>query len=190
MKKLAVIYDEAHLKHSPPFPHPEKPDRATFVYNYLNEKNFFDKADLVKPTKASKDDILRVHTNELYNFVVESIHGGISQLDEDTYIVKDSLEPALLSAGAVLNAVDLVMDESYFSVFSLMRPPGHHAETKRSMGFCLFNNVAVGAKYALDKYKLERIAIIDWDVHHGNGTQEIFYYSNQVYFISLHQYPL
>ena len=125
-----------------------------------------------------------------YEFVVDSIKTGKTLLDGgDTYIVKDSLTPALLSAGAVIKAVDLVMDNTYNSVFSLMRPPGHHAESNKPMGFCIFNNIAIGAKYALDKYNLDRIAVIDWDVHHGNGTQEIFYNSSQVYFISLHQFP-
>jgi len=189
MKNLAVIYDEVHLKHKPLFSHPERPERVSSIYNFLNEKNFFSNIDLIKPSEAKKEDILRVHTEEHYNFVVESIEKGKSLLDMDTYIVKDSLKPSLLSAGAVLKAVDLVMNDSYSSVFSLMRPPGHHAESRRPMGFCIFNNVAIGTKYAIDKYNLHRIAIIDWDVHHGNGTQEIFYYSSQVYYISLHQYP-
>jgi len=189
MKNLAVIYDEAHLKHKPLFSHPERPERVSSIYNFLNEKNFFSNIDLIKPSEAKKEDILRVHTEEHYNFVVESIEKGKSLLDMDTYIVKDSLKPSLLSAGAVLKAVDLVMNDSYSSVFSLMRPPGHHAESRRPMGFCIFNNVAIGTKYAIDKYNLHRIAIIDWDVHHGNGTQEIFYYSSQLYYISLHQYP-
>ncbi len=190
MKKLAVIYDEFHLNHKPPFTHPERPERTSSVIDFLDEKKFFDNVDLIKPTESSKEDILRVHSNDHYEFVVDSIKMGKTLLDGgDTYIVKDSFRAALLSAGAVIKAVDLVMDNSYESVFSLMRPPGHHAESNRPMGFCIFNNIATGAKYALDKYNLDRIAIIDWDVHHGNGTQEIFYSSSQVFFISLHQYP-
>ena len=189
MKNLAVIYDEAHLKHSPPYSHPESPERVSTIYNFLNEKNFFDNADLIKPSTALREDILRVHTKAHYNFVIESINDERSQLDVDTYIVKDSLNAALVSAGAVIKAVDLVMKEPYSSAFSLMRPPGHHAESSRPMGFCIFNNVAIGAKYSLDKFNFQRVAVIDWDVHHGNGTQEIFYNSPQVYYISLHQYP-
>jgi acetoin utilization deacetylase AcuC-like enzyme len=190
MKNLAVIYDEAHLKHSPPFSHPEKPERITAIYNHLNEKDFFSDVNLIKPVEAVKEVILSVHSSSHYEFVEESIRKGKTLLDGgDTYIVKDSLMPALLSAGSVIKAVDLAMDNSYKSVFSLMRPPGHHAESNKPMGFCIFNNIAIGVKYAIDRYGLERIAIIDWDVHHGNGTQEIFYNSSQVYFISLHQYP-
>ncbi len=134
MKNLAVIYEETHIKHSPPFSHPEKPERVSAIYNLLTEKIFFDKAEIIKPSKATKENILRVHTNAHYNFIVESIKSGRSLLDDgDTYLVKDSLNAALLSAGAVINAVDLVVNESYISVFSLMRPPGHHAESNKPM---------------------------------------------------------
>jgi acetoin utilization deacetylase AcuC-like enzyme len=190
MKNLAVIYDDFHLKHSPPYSHPERPERISSVYNYLNTKKFFEEADLIKPSEAKKEDILRVHANAHYEFVLDSIETGKAQLDPDTYIVKDSVKASFLSAGACKKAVDLVMNKSYKNVFSLMRPPGHHAESKRSMGFCIFNNIAIAAKYAIEKYNLNRISIIDFDVHHGNGTQEIFYESSKVYFISLHQYPL
>ncbi len=189
MKNLAVIYSEEHLKHSPPFSHPERPERVSSVYNFLKDNNFFNNVDLINPVEAPKEDILRVHTYDYYEYVVGSINKGINLLDVDTYIVKDSLTGALLSAGGVIKAVDLVLSNSYKSIFSLMRPPGHHAESKRPMGFCIFNNIAIGARYALEKYNLERIAIVDWDVHHGNGTQEIFYNSSKVFFISLHQYP-
>ena len=111
-------------------------------------------------------------------------------IDEDTYVVKESWQAALTAAGSVVDAVDLVLEQKYSSCFCVIRPPGHHAESNRPMGFCLFNNAAIGAKYAIQKYQLDRIAIIDWDVHHGNGTQEIFYESPEVYYFSLHQYPL
>ena len=190
MKKLAVIYDERHSKHSPPFSHPERPDRVTAIYNYLNSQKFFNDVEIIKPSQATADDILRVHTKSHYEYVISSIKEGKRLLDGgDTYIVSDSLEPALLSAGGVVKAVDLIMDNEFKSAFSLMRPPGHHAESDKPMGFCIFNNIAIGAKYALDKYMLEKVAIVDWDVHHGNGTQEIFYSSSKVYFISLHQFP-
>ena len=190
MRKLAIIYDERHLKHSPPFSHPERPDRVTAVYNYLNKQKFSEEAKIMQPFEATTGDILRVHSKEHYEYVLTSIREGKTLLDGgDTYIVKDSLTPALLSAGGVVKAVDHVLKGSFKSVFSLTRPPGHHAESERSMGFCIFNNIAIGVKYALDKFSVEKIAIVDWDVHHGNGTQEIFYNSSQVYYISLHQYP-
>ncbi|RPI72476.1 MAG: histone deacetylase [Ignavibacteriales bacterium] len=190
MKNLAVIYDDFHLKHSPPFTHAERPDRTSYSFKYLNEKKIFNSVDLIKPRKASEEDILRVHKQELYDFILDSIKKNKVLLDPDTYIVNASFEAALLSAGAVLDAVDLVMNNTYKNIFSMMRPPGHHAETGRAMGFCLFNNVAAAAQYAIEKYNINRIAVIDWDVHHGNGTQEIFYNTSKVFFISLHQYPL
>lgn len=190
MEKLVVIYDERHSRHSPPFSHPERPDRTAAVYNYLNTKKFFEKTEIVQPQEARAEDILKAHSKEHYEYVLTSIKEGKTLLDGgDTYIVKDSLIPALLSAGSVVKAVDLVLNNSFKAVFSLMRPPGHHAETEKPMGFCIFNNIAIGVKYALDKFDLKRTAAVDWDVHHGNGTQEIFYNSSQVYYISLHQYP-
>jgi acetoin utilization deacetylase AcuC-like enzyme len=190
LEKLAIIYDERHSKHAPFVTHPERPERVSSTIEYLQKNSFLNEIKLFTPPEASKDVILRVHTEKHYEHVLSSISSGKPYLDEDTYIVKDSLQPALLSSGSAVKAVDLVMDKSFKSVFSLMRPPGHHAETFRSMGFCIFNNAAIGAQYAIDKYNLSRIAIIDWDVHHGNGTQEIFYERSDVYYFSLHQYPL
>jgi acetoin utilization deacetylase AcuC-like enzyme len=189
LEKLVIIYDERHLKHATLHTHPERPQRVSSIIEFLQKNSFLDEIKLYVPPEADKEDILRVHTKQLFEFVTSSINSGKPFLDEDTYIVKDSLLPALLSAGSAVKAVDLVMDKSSKSVFSLMRPPGHHAESFRSMGFCLFNNVAIGAQYAIDKYNLKRIAIIDWDVHHGNGTQQIFYERSDVYYFSLHQYP-
>ena len=111
-------------------------------------------------------------------------------LDPDTFINKHSFNAALLAAGSVIKAVDVVLSGDYKNAFCLVRPPGHHAERSRAMGFCLFNNIAAGAQYSLDKFSKKRVAIIDWDVHHGNGTQDIFYNTDEVLFISLHQYPL
>jgi acetoin utilization deacetylase AcuC-like enzyme len=107
----------------------------------------------------------------------------------DTHACRESYDAALLAAGAVLQAVDGVMKGELSAAFCAVRPPGHHAESEAAMGFCLFNNIAIGARYAQKKYGVERVAILDWDVHHGNGTQEIFYADDSVFYISLHQYP-
>jgi acetoin utilization deacetylase AcuC-like enzyme len=190
LKNLAVIYDERHKMHFPLFEHPEKPERVTAIYNFLVKKDFFNAVDIVTPKEIDAGKILKVHTKAHYNYVIDSIEKGRTLLDGgDTYVVKNSLQSALLSAGSTVLAVDLIMENKYNSVFCMMRPPGHHAESNKPMGFCIFNNVAVGAQYALDNYYLERIAVIDWDVHHGNGTQEIFYSTSKVFYISLHQYP-
>src|SRR3972149_1433547 len=189
MQDLAIIYDEIYLTHKPPFTHPENPSRIEALLEKLKQKCFFEKVELIKPYAASEEDILLVHSKEHVNHVKSSIEQNRIMLDEDTYVVKESWNAALLAVGSLIKAVDLVMNKKFNSVFCLVQPPGHHAESSRSMGFCLFNNVAIGAKYAIQKYQLDRIAIIDWDVHHGNGTQEIFYESPEVYYFSLHQFP-
>jgi acetoin utilization deacetylase AcuC-like enzyme len=190
MQNLAILYDEISLVHKPPFTHPENPSRIEAILNKLKQEFFLKKVELIKPEVASEEDILLVHSKEHVNFVKFSIEQNRIMLDEDTYAVKESLYAALTAAGGLIKAVDLVMNKKFNSVFCLVRPPGHHAESNRSMGFCLFNNAAIGAKYALKKFQLNRMAIIDWDVHHGNGTQEIFYESSEVYYFSLHQFPL
>jgi acetoin utilization deacetylase AcuC-like enzyme len=190
MQNLVVLYDEIFLAHNPPFTHPENPARLEAILSKLKKENFFDKVDLLKPRQATEDEILLAHTKAHLIIVRSSIKENRLMLDEDTYVVKESWQTTLTAAGSLIDAVDLVVDKKYRNVFCLARPPGHHAESNRPMGFCLFNNVAIGAKYAIQKYQLDRIAIIDWDVHHGNGTQEIFYESSEVYYFSLHQFPL
>jgi len=190
MKNLTLIYDERCLLHKAPFSHPENPDRIAAILKYLSETSFLNEIKIESPIEAAEEEIIAVHSSDHFNFVKRAIENNVGMLDSDTYIVKDSWLAAMLSAGSAKTGVDLVMNKSYKYVFSLMRPPGHHAESKTSMGFCLFNNAAIGAQHAINKHGLERIAIIDWDVHHGNGTQEIFYESSKVLYISLHQFPL
>lgn len=188
--ELAILYDEIVLSHKPPFNHAENPTRIEAILSKLELEAFLGNVDLLKPNTAHQDQILLAHSNNHLEFVRSSINENRLMLDEDTYAVKESWQAAMTAAGSVIDAVDFVMHKKYRNVFCLIRPPGHHAESNRPMGFCLVNNVAIGAKYAIDKYQLDRIAIIDWDVHHGNGTQEIFYESPKVYYFSLHQFPL
>lgn len=190
MQNLAILYDEIFLAHRPPFSHPENPSRIEAILNKLKQESFLEKVELIRPDAASEGDILLAHSKEHVNYVKSSIEKNRIMLDKDTYAVKQSWTAALTAAGSLIKAVDLAVNKKFLSVFCLVRPPGHHAESNRPMGFCLFNNVAIGAKYALIKYQLDRIAIIDWDVHHGNGSQEIFYESSDVYYFSLHQFPL
>ena len=190
MQKLAFLYDDIFLTHKPPFSHPENPSRLEAIMNKLKQESFLEKVELIKPDPASEEYILLAHSKEHVNYVKTSVKQNRFMLDEDTYVIKESWNAALTAAGSLVNSVDLVMNKKFLHTFCLLRPPGHHAESNRPMGFCLFNNVAIGAKYAIKKYHLDRIAIIDWDVHHGNGTQEIFYESPEVYYFSLHQFPL
>ena len=190
MDKLAIYYDDTFLLHEPPFSHPENPSRLKAVVSKLKSSELSKEIEILKSNRATEEDILLVHSREHLEFVRSSIKENKLMLDSDTYAVKESWSAALIAAGSVINAVDLVFKQKKSAAFCLVRPPGHHAESNRPMGFCLFNNAAVCAKYALTKHKLKRIAIIDWDVHHGNGTQEIFYDTSEVFFISLHQFPL
>jgi acetoin utilization deacetylase AcuC-like enzyme len=189
MKNLAVVFSDKHEMHFPDFVHAENPERVKSIFKFLNDKNFFKDVDLIEPGLAAEENITAVHTKEYFYQVKSSIESGDKMLDPDTYITKNSFEAALLSAGSAVKATDLAMSKEYKYTFSLMRPPGHHAESNKAMGFCLFNNAAIAAKHALDNYGISKAAIVDWDVHHGNGTQEIFYSSKEVLFISLHQYP-
>lgn len=138
--------------------------------------------------RATHVELVRAHSNEHIEKIAATV-GHLSMLDPDTFTSPDSYDTALLAAGGILDVVDRVMSGELDNGFAAVRPPGHHAETQRPMGFCLFNNIAVAAAHALSHHGLERVMIIDWDVHHGNGTQEIFWNDRRVVFLSLHQYP-
>jgi acetoin utilization deacetylase AcuC-like enzyme len=156
----------------------------------ISEDPIWQEAVLLKPRKATVAEIEYIHSPELIRSIESACQQGLRFLDADTVISSDSYWVALLAAGGVLTAIDAVMDHQADNALALVRPPGHHAEPERAMGFCLFNNVAIGACYAQKQHNLERVAIVDWDVHHGNGTQKAFYSDPSVLYISLHQYPL
>jgi acetoin utilization deacetylase AcuC-like enzyme len=144
----------------------------------------------VEAREAARGDIQAAHSPQLYKQIERVVSEGIGYLDADTVVSMRSFDAAKHAAGAPCQAIDLIMKGEVSNAFVPVRPPGHHATEERAMGFCLFNNVAVAARYAQQHYpELERVAIIDWDVHHGNGTQGIFYDDPSVYFFSSHQYP-
>jgi acetoin utilization deacetylase AcuC-like enzyme len=144
----------------------------------------------VEAREAPRGDIQAAHSPQLYKHIERVVSEGSGYLDQDTVVSMRSLDAAKRATGAPCHAVDLIMAGEVKNVFVPVRPPGHHATEERAMGFCLFNNVAVAARYAQQKYpEIEKVAIIDWDVHHGNGTQGIFYNDPTVYFFSSHQYP-
>jgi len=144
----------------------------------------------IVPEEAKKGLIQAVHTEEHFKRVEGAFENGLERLDMDTVISMHSFDAAMLGAGGACRAVEAVMSKEVDNAFVAVRPPGHHATSESAMGFCLFNNVAVGARYAQNKYKeISKVAILDWDVHHGNGTQGIFYDDPSVFFFSMHQYP-
>lgn len=187
----AIIHHPIYQKHDTGFGHPETPRRYEVVMNALrNDKGLWESLAEITPEKVSQGVIQAAHTKEHFRRVEGAFENGLEMLDADTVISMQSFDAALTAAGGVCRGVDAVMSGEAKNAFVAVRPPGHHATAESAMGFCLFNNVAVAARYAQNKYKeIERVAVIDWDVHHGNGTQGIFYDDPTVFFFSMHQYP-
>ncbi len=188
MNKTGYIYHPLYLEHDTG-QHPENFGRLVAIENYLQGSEIDSQLQRHEPRPATLDEIALNHVAGYAESVQQSCAEGDSHLDMETAICPKSYEAALLSTGAGLKAVDLVVDGTCDNVFCAVRPPGHHAEHDRSMGFCLFNNVAIAADYAIEKKGLDRVFIFDWDVHHGNGTQNSFYSKSNVYYSSVHQYP-
>jgi acetoin utilization deacetylase AcuC-like enzyme len=185
MKKVGIVYDDVLLRHAPPAWHPDSPDRLTTIIRMLKAAGLWDKLIPLAPRPATFEDIARVHTDPYIQMVRNF---GSGELDPDTYLSEGTLNAALHAAGAVMVAVEQCNQGKVERAFCAIRPPGHHAEAGQAMGFCIFNNVAVGARYART-LGYERVFIIDFDAHHGNGTQHIFEEDDSVFYFSTHQHP-
>jgi len=190
---LQVIYSDEFLDHKTGIYHPEKPERLTAIVNALKAANFAEKITWKLPTPVtSKPSLMswieNVHSTTYINKVKDIAADGGGYLDGDTPISPRSYDVALLAVSAWLDGVDTVLDTAN-KVFILARPPGHHAVSDTGMGFCLFSNAAIAAFYALQQPKIQRVAILDWDVHHGNGTEAIVETHSEIAYVSLHQYP-
>ena len=188
MNKTGFISHPQYLKHDTE-PHPENPGRLKAIQGKIESSKIYPHLIFPKPRRATTDELTANHDPSHINHVRNSCRNGVQNLDGDTVICPDSWDAAVLSAGAGLTAVDQIVTGQLDNAFTAVRPPGHHAEKDRSMGFCLFNNVAIAARYAIKKHGLNRVCIFDWDVHHGNGTQHSFYSDPSVHYSSIHQYP-
>jgi acetoin utilization deacetylase AcuC-like enzyme len=185
-----VFYHPATLRHEPATGHPERPSRLDAAMSAARALERERHLSVVSPRLASDDDILLVHApGYLKKVRAEVLAGNRTLSTGDTEISPGSLDAALAAAGAVLSGVDAVMSGNARRAFCAVRPPGHHASESRGMGFCVFNNIAIGARYARRRYGLDRILIADWDVHHGNGTQDVFWRDGSVMFFDTHQHP-
>jgi len=186
-----LMSDEKYREHLKGCDHPERPERFDAVMGALSRAGLVEKTTRVPSRDASEDELLLCHTPEYLRIVKRDVLSGHPYLSTgDTDITLNSWDVAVRAAGGVLNAVDAVCRGAVKNAFCAVRPPGHHANAGRGMGFCLFNNVAIAARYAQRQHGLSRVMIVDWDVHHGNGTQDIFYADGSVFFFSTHQWPL
>ena len=188
MNKTGYASDPFYLRHETE-PHPENPGRLTAIQNRLESSEFYNNLIPIQPRKATAEEIGMVHDSGYVASVKQSCADEVRNLDADTVISSNSYDAALLSVGAGMKAIDQLIDGNIHNAFCAVRPPGHHAEQDHAMGFCLFNNVGIAARYAQKTKGLNKIFIFDWDVHHGNGSQHSFYSDPSIYYSSTHQYP-
>ncbi len=189
MRQIGIVWDEAFLRHDTGPGHPERPDRLRSIREALDA--FRGPAELVSvPSRPASDrDLLRVHSPSYLRLLAEAAREGPTFLDADTPVCPESFDIARLAAGGCVELVRATLDGEVDAGFAFPRPPGHHAERDRAMGFCLINNVAVAAAWAAAEAKVARAAIVDIDVHHGNGTQHIFYDRSEILYVSTHRFP-
>jgi len=187
--KTGLVTSDTYQNHNTGDGHPEKIDRVTAIIDNFKK---IDNKELIwkKPAKFDQSFLINTHSSEYIGLVSKSFpESGLAFLDGDTVVSPGSKEATKDAVGSIITAIDGVKQKEFKNAFCAVRPPGHHAEKDKAMGFCIYNNVAVGANYLIEKYKYSKVAIIDFDVHHGNGTQDIFYDNEKVLYISTHQYP-
>lgn len=189
--QTGLLIDRNFCDHHPGTGHPEAPGRIEAILSELEGTSLIKSCPSIKERALTNDEALLAHTDGYLKTVLKEIDGKSSGIltTGDTHFGPASLTVARHAAGGLLNAVDGVVGGAFDNAFCAVRPPGHHATKNRGMGFCIFNNAAIAARYAKEQYGLERIVIIDWDVHHGNGTQDIFYEDSSVFYFSTHQHP-
>ncbi|NKB80461.1 MAG: histone deacetylase [Nitrospirales bacterium] len=190
MQRVGYVFDPAFLNHEMGAGHPESPDRLRAIHNHLRSSGLLRQLIQIAPKEASRQWIANIHESAyIHRLESQSPTTGYASLDPDTSLSPGSLSAAYLAAGGAMTAVDHIMAGQADRVFCAVRPPGHHAEANQAMGFCFFNNIAIATRYAQERHGLKRVLIVDWDVHHGNGTQHVFEEDPSVLFFSTHQYP-
>jgi acetoin utilization deacetylase AcuC-like enzyme len=188
MKRTGIVRHERYIEHVMDRGHPESPDRLKAIYKMLDEETMRDSFVTVNPRNATREELEMIHAPTYIDLVASTSGKPHYRLDMDTSTCAQSYEAALLAAGGFMELIRAVMEGRVDNGFALVRPPGHHAERNKAMGFCIFNNMAIGAQYAIENFSLQRILIIDWDVHHGNGTQNAFYEDPRILYFSIHRY--
>jgi acetoin utilization deacetylase AcuC-like enzyme len=188
-KNTGIVKDRRYLLHGAGVAHPETPQRLVSLYEMLENPDMAWKFNGIDARMATDEELARVHCGAYIEAIAATAGKPLTMLDPDTMATAGSYDAARLAAGGVLNAIDAVISGEVDNAFALVRPPGHHAQPATAAGFCLFNNIAVGARHALARHGMKRILIVDWDLHHGNGTQEIFYDDRRILYFSTHQYP-
>jgi acetoin utilization deacetylase AcuC-like enzyme len=189
MAKTGIVQDERYMNHQMGAYHPESPRRLEVIYAMLEDADMQGNYKDVPVRRAEREELLWIHSPDYVERLASTEGQEYTYLDPDTQTSPGSYEAALLAVGGLCEAISMVHSGELDNAFALVRPPGHHAERAQAMGFCLFNNVAVGARYAQEHLKLNRILVVDWDLHHGNGTQHSFEEDASILYFSTHQYP-
>ena len=190
MSRTGFLFHEDCLKHFTGTGHPERPERLQNLITYLRKTELLSDLVEIAATPGETDWVKQIHPNSYIDFVQNSCKEELTYLGADTVVCSDSFHVAILAVGGAVNVCNVVINGEIDNAFCAIRPPGHHAERSKAMGFCLFNNVAITARYLQTQHQLEKVCIIDWDVHHGNGTQNAFYEDPSIFYISIHQHPL
>ena len=189
MRHVGLIRDPLFMEHITSDYHPEHPSRLEAIYGTLDTEVLHDPFVLVKLREATEQEIVRIHDPAYYQLIESTSGCGARQLDPDTHVSSETYRIAKLAAGGLLALVDSVYAGETSNGFALVRPPGHHAERDRGMGFCIYNNIAIAAQYALDRGLARKVLVVDWDLHHGNGTQHSFAMDDKVLYFSTHAFP-
>jgi acetoin utilization deacetylase AcuC-like enzyme len=184
-----IVEDQRYLHHGSGFFGPESPERLASIYEMLDNTDTAWKLTGIDARHAEREELERVHLPSFVDYVARTAGSAMTMFDADTVVTADTYDAARLAAGGFMNAIDSVVAHETDNAFAFVRPPGHHARRGNAQGFCIFNNIAIGACHAMVRHGMERILIVDWDLHHGNGTQETFYEDSRVLYCSVHQSP-